>query len=562
MPAKNLDIGSYALIRAMPFAAVRVKMKGTKYDPEMTTEGKIIRSCYASFKNFLPYWKFSNRENGDISSFEDPWSGQKQFIDAMDTHPWIFALKAGKLGFSELECAYDGWSLLFRTPRTRVHIFSKDAESAKGFLQIVKFGLTHLPPWMRPSFVTKEAGGETTESLILTVPWTIVEDPDDKRTLKSFATSENVAIDQSAMHSHVDELSHWKADPKTAWQAIQSTVSPQIGTCHIVTRGAGPKVYTATLWAGAKKKESKLFPLFVPFDQRPDRMDNPEAWRRGEESNFTVQGLSHFAPMTEEDALAGDETAVYIPVPVWNGLKEKYWDRDRDPDDPLGVAGKLIPVLRPGDRTPLILSLDAGMSSDMFAAVMTSRDPRAPKERVAVRKVDVWIPGENASGRVDFEGVERTLRMYCLGGCAANHPLGNWRSEDRRDCPFCPAAEKKDGPGYIPKYNIICIVYDPYQLEDMMQRFTTDGVAYCDPFNQGTQRLVADRDLYNMALNGMITHYGDQYLDDSIANARAKLQKDEESKMRIIKKADHLKIDPLVAFSMGAYQCMFMNMPT
>src|SRR3990172_6824393 len=63
----------------------------------------------ASFLGFLPYWQFVNRDTGEVLAFGDPqtgelalWEGQQHFADHMVEHPWIYALKAGKLGFTEL----------------------------------------------------------------------------------------------------------------------------------------------------------------------------------------------------------------------------------------------------------------------------------------------------------------------------------------------------------------------------------------------------------------------------------------------------------------------------
>lgn len=73
------------------------------------------------------------------------WEGQERFAVLMMTEPRILALKAGKLGFTELQCAYDAWVALFKQKNARVHLFSLNAPAAKELLQYVRFGITHPP---------------------------------------------------------------------------------------------------------------------------------------------------------------------------------------------------------------------------------------------------------------------------------------------------------------------------------------------------------------------------------------------------------------------------------
>ena len=105
--------------------------------------------------------------------------------------------------------------------------------------------------------MSDEPRGDTISSLKLSAG------PDDMRTVVSYAAGPHVAIDQTATHSHVDELAHMPFPEKT-WSAIQTTIAP-LGSCHIVTRGAGDDNFVATLWDAADSRESRLFPFFVPW---------------------------------------------------------------------------------------------------------------------------------------------------------------------------------------------------------------------------------------------------------------------------------------------------------
>ena len=194
--------------------------------PEQQTE---LDQCAQSFAFFLPYWTFVNRESGELETFDKLWDGQIEFVQAMSDHPWLFALKAGKLGFTELECAYDGWVLRFKQ-NARVHVFSRDASAAEELLGYVKLGLNHLPKWMRLP-IDSGRGADIDRSLRLHAG------VDDKREIVRYAAGASVSIDQTATHSHVDELARMPYTEQT-WTAVETTISPT-GTCHIVTRGAG-----------------------------------------------------------------------------------------------------------------------------------------------------------------------------------------------------------------------------------------------------------------------------------------------------------------------------------
>ena len=172
---------------------------------------------------------------------------------------------------------------------------------------------------------------------------------------------------------------------------------------------------------------------------------------------------------------------------------------------------------------PMILAVDAAATGDCFAIVGITRHPK-DRERPAIRKVKKWSPSDFESGRIDFSVPEQFLREVCK------------------------------------LYNVKQICYDPYQLEDMMQRLNRERVAWCDEFSQGHARLEADRAFYDAITQGKLAHMNQPELREHILNANAKLQKDDDSKMRIIKKATDRKIDLAVAASMGCARAMYLNL--
>lgn len=476
-------------------------------------EEKTLTLVRFSFREFLHHWRFKNRETGEILTMAALWPGQERFAELMTTEKRILALKAGKLGFTELECAWDAWVALFGQANARVHLFSKDAPAAQALLEYVHFGITHLPWFMQLPIVTKSNEVVRMQA-----------GPDDGRTIVSYAASPNAAIDQSATHSHVDELARMLFGEQT-WQSIQSTIAPG-GTCHIVTRGAGDTNFVANLWEQATDGTAYLTPFFAPYTERPDR--GPE-WRDREAASMNQQGLLFFAPETPDDALAGDETAEY--------LSAASWDRCCDPE---------LPQL--DHRTAIVLGIDAAVSGDSFAAVAVSRHP-LHHDRPAIRAVRIWDPRQLPGRRVDFLEVERWIEEICGGLCANGHV----RSERAPGCVRCMAYALQDA------YNVVQIVYDPYQMEATAQRLRRLGTAWLSPCDQAAGRWICDSDFHKYVLTGRLAHNGNELLREHVLNARAKLQKDEDSRMRMVKKAPNRKIDAAVAAAMAVERAMYLN---
>jgi len=481
------------------------------------------RACQRSFLNFLPYWQFVNRETGEICSFQKLWAGQQEFAELTARHRWILALKAGKLGFTELECAYDAWVALFGGRNSRVHVFSRDDRAAQELIGYIRFGLRHLPDFLRPAFVEKldtgEGSGATQHSLKFKLGL------DDVRRVVCYAAGPNVSVDQSCQHAHVDELARMPF-PKQTWQAVYTTIAPE-GSCHVVTRGAGEMNFVGTLWEAAAGHSSQLYPFFQPWTARPGR---DRGWYELQAGSLTQQGLAHYAPENPADALAGDEANEFIPIGLW----DRCWDKDLSP-------------LLPGASDPIVLGVDAAVSGDCFGIVAVTRHP-AKHSDVAVRAVRKWDPPPG--GSIDFFEPECFLRFLCQGGCAGGHPQYEpWRNS------ACEACES--GP-YLPPHNVVQIAYDPYQLESMMQSLKRDMVTWCEPFGQQKDRLIADSSLRDLVVNMRISHDGNQTLRDHVQNAGAKVSRDEDSKIRIVKKAPDRKVDLLVATSMAAHRCLYL----
>ncbi len=173
-----------------------------------------------------------------------------------------------------------------------------------------------------------------------------------------------------------------------------------------------------------------------------------------------------------------------------------------------------IPPLEPNE--PLVAALDAGISSDCFALTLVSRRENV----VYLRAAHIWQPPKG--GKLDFAVVEAKVRELAK------------------------------------TYNVVEWAYDSYQLHDMTTRLRNDGVGWFREFSQASERLVADKQLYDAIRDRRVIHDGNPVLAEHVKNANSKSEGDVE-KLRIVKRADHLKVDACVALSMAHAEARRLN---
>lgn len=168
-------------------------------------------------------------------------------------------------------------------------------------------------------------------------------------------------------------------------------------------------------------------------------------------------------------------------------------------------------------RKPLVFGLDAGVSSDCFAIVGVTRI----ENKVVVVYSKRWIPPRGK--KLDFAEPEKEIRRL-----AKEHNVLQW-------------------------------AYDEYQLHDMATRLRKEGLGWFRAFPQGEQRAVADKGLYDIIRGKRLEHNGDPVLTEHILNADAVPEGKDERKLRLVKRAPHLKIDLAVALSMASHEALRLN---
>lgn len=175
------------------------------------------------------------------------------------------------------------------------------------------------------------------------------------------------------------------------------------------------------------------------------------------------------------------------------------------------------PALRKNQN--VIIAMDAAISGDCFGLLMVSaRDG----DELDVRYARKWIPPKG--GKLDFR-------------------KGNAQEGDPDDG---PEAELRR---LLEEYNVVEVAYDPYQLEDLAMRMSGELLAVFYAFNQGGERAVADKSLYDRIRSRRIHYWNMPDFEEHVLNANVKT---EGEKMRLIKKSEQMKIDLAVCASMAA----------
>jgi phage terminase large subunit-like protein len=313
-------------------------------------------------------------------------------------------------------------------------------------------------------------------------------------------------------------------------------------------------------------------PIWVDANGLAMYWDSEEAarrmsWQRG------PRGVRYY---TQEEADNLPEVFAQHHRNVWTETQtalfpSALWDACRQEIGPF----------EPGDDTPCWIGVDAASTSDHFGILAVTRhpDPARYHTDVAVRAVRVWKPPPG--GAIDHSEPEGFLRFLLQGGCAAGHPQYDEfrrRTEDCQEggqaagkdpCGACDAIATGDNALLVRGYNVFEIAYDHAQLEGMMQRFTREammsrrekpnGIGYAPlyEFSQKEEREIADRRLYDLVVNRRLAHDGNAALREHVLNAAKKVQKLDDSKMRIVKRNERGgKIDLVVCLSMASDRCL------
>lgn len=236
------------------------------------------------------------------------------------------------------------------------------------------------------------------------------------------------------------------------------------------------------------------------------------------EETTLAQTPSDFQRMHRNQWVSSTET--FVPMEWFDACK-----RD-DPEWP--QWGMQIDENRVFDKTkyPMVIALDAGVSSDNFGLVMGCRHPKYPDD-VLLMYMKRWEPQKNK--KIDFQGTDEN-----------------------------PGPEKMIEK-LVKDYNVVQVCYDPYQLHDMATRLRKKLRTWFKEFPQGDARLKSDSQFKDLLRDRRIWHRGEPELREHVQNADAKIDS-EDHKIRIVKRSESLKIDLAVTSSMVSYEVLRLNL--
>lgn len=281
---------------------------------------------------------------------------------------------------------------------------------------------------------------------------------------------------------------------------LYTAVKPTIdsgGKMIILSTANGAGNLFHDLVTKAQSGTSRFAFRFLPWQARPGR---DQAWYIQVAADAATMALHRQEyPANPDEAFEASEVDAFIDIALWDACA----DRDMPPLGP---------------HEPCVLAMDGSESDDTFPLVIISRHPTDPA-RFAVRKCHIWTPTPGVV--LDDTLIEAEIRDWCR------------------------------------RYAIQEIAFDRALIGQLMRRLTTQAEGGPAPipvpaekFNQGADRLVADKTLYDLITQRRIAHDGDPQLRSHIANANKK--RDANGRMRIVKRAHALKIDAAVATAMGA----------
>lgn len=221
-------------------------------------------------------------------------------------------------------------------------------------------------------------------------------------------------------------------------------------------------------------------------------------------------------------------TETFVPMEWYDACRrtEEQWPQydQRVHKDENDVEGKLIFEKK---KYSMIVALDAATSNDNFGLWMGCRHP-VLREEILTIFAQRWKP-DPKTGKIDFVGTK-----------------------------------EKPGPEMvldrlIEEYNIIEVCYDPFQLHELATRKKKEGKVWFNEFSQGQDRLKADSQFRDLIRDRHFWHRGEVDLREQVQNANALLDS-QDSKIRLVKRADNLKIDLAVCASMGSFELLRLNL--
>lgn len=406
---------------------------------------------------------------------------------------WSAIKKSAK---SSIAAAVGMW-FAFRKPFSSVKVLGNDLKQAESRVyEYMRRAILLRPDWRETIKVNNYKIILPNQSVIEAIPI----DP----------TGEAGGNDDLVLYT---ELWGWKSK-KHQLMWTESTLSPtkygeSLRWCESYAGYSGESPVLETLYTSGVKEGRVLSAehetyvndaarLFVLWNTQPKLSWQTDAYYAQEAASLTP---NEFRRVHHNDWSSSVDA--FVPI--------EWWD---------ACQSELPPLER---HQPIVVALDAAVSGDCFAIVGVSR----VGETVYLRFARKWTPPPN--GKIQYSDPQ---------------------NPDNPETPegFCRWIRSH--------FNCVEFAYDEYQLHDFATRMMQQGIGFFNPFSQGADRLVADKELHDIIRDQRIVHDGNADVREHVQNANRKA---EGEKLRIIKRVEHMKIDLCVATSMAANRAKFLN---
>lgn len=272
--------------KAQFLSTLKVELNKKALSPEHKLE---VQRCEQSVSYFIgAYAYIYNATERQWLPFT-LWEAQGHTLDAIHHNRLTVILKARQLGLSWLAIGYALWMMLFH-PAAAVLIFSQRDEEAIELLARLKGIYERLPDYLQDNSITYDNKHEFSLA--------------NGSTAKSFPTTAGRSYTGTLVL--VDEAD-FLPDLQTLLNAVKPTIDAGGRMMLISTADKGqPESTFKRIYRSARREENEWFPIFLPWNVRPNRdMAWYENIRRDIFSRTgALDDLYQEYPSTDTEALA------------------------------------------------------------------------------------------------------------------------------------------------------------------------------------------------------------------------------------------------------------------
>ena len=279
-------------------------------------------------------------------------------------------------------------------------------------------------------------------------------------------------------------------------------------------------------YAGFTGESPILEQLYESGVKNGERLDDDlEIYRNQTARLFTLWNTRPRCDWQTDDYYA-QEAATLTPE-EFNRIHRNQWAQPTEGFIPAEwwdacYAPELPPLT---EYSSMVVGIDAGVDSDCFAIVGVTRHG----DVIVPRYIRKFVPPKG--GKLRFS---------------------NQHDPDDMDTP-------KGVIRWLARtYHVVEFAYDSWQLHNLTDELRQEAIGWFNAFSQGSDRAIADKQLYDLIRERRIVHDGNPDLREHILNADR--SSTDNGKLRLVKRHPDKKIDIAVSLSMSAYEALRLNL--